>query len=359
MSSLNGYGPANRLDLSQARVLVVDDEPANVVLLQRLLELDGYKFIATETDSRNVATRCVQFQPDIILLDLMMPYLDGFQVLSSIRPYLHGETYLPVLVLTADITPETKRRALAEDTRDFLVKPFDRGEVLLRVRNLLETRFLYRELGRQNEDLEIRVRERTVELENSRREVEDSQREVLQRLSQAAEFRDDDTGQHTQRVGETAGALAMVAGLDMEHASLIRRAAPLHDVGKIGISDTILLKPGKLTEDEFETMKMHTLIGGAMLANGQSPLVNLAHNIALTHHERWNGKGYPHGIREEEIPIEGRILALVDVFDALTHERPYKKAWTREAAAEEILRGSGQQFDPHLIPHFMRVIGYA
>src|SRR5206468_1352089 len=158
-------------------------------------------------------------------------------------------------------------------------------------------------------------------------------------------------------VGETAAQLAAAAGLDPDHASLIRRAAPLHDVGKIGISDTILLKPGKLTEEEFELMKLHTTIGGAMLANGQSPLVNLAHNIALTHHERWNGKGYPQGLGEDEIPIEGRILTLVDVFDALTHSRPYKPAWTAERAVEEIQRGAGLQFDPGLVPHFLHVIG--
>lgn len=358
MSENDNFAPLSRLSLNSARFLVVDDEPANVLLLKRLLEINGYSNVVTEIDSRAVAGLCEVFQPDIILLDLMMPHLDGFGVLAAIQPYLHSQTYLPVLVLTADASPDAKRRALAEGARDFLLKPFDHPEVLLRVRNLLETRFLYQRLGQQNADLEHRVQERTSELERSRREVEESQQEVLQRLAQAAEFRDDDTGQHTQRVGELAAELAQAAGLDKQHVSLIRRAAPLHDVGKIGISDTILLKPGKLTEEEFETMKMHTLIGGSMLANGHSPLVNLAHRIALTHHERWNGKGYPRGIGEDEIPIEGRILTLVDVYDALTNERPYKKAWSRERAAEEIRSGSGTQFDPHLVPHFMRIIGH-
>jgi putative two-component system response regulator len=359
MSENDCIAPLSRLTLDAARFLVVDDEPGNVLLLKRLLELNGYVHIVTEIDPRAVAGHCESFQPDIILLDLMMPNLDGFGVLAAIQPYLQSQTYLPVLVLTADSSPGAKRRALAEGARDFLIKPFDHEEVMLRVRNLLETRFLYQRLGQQNATLESRVRERTSELERSRREVEESQQEVLQRLAQAAEFRDDDTGQHTQRVGEMAAELARAAGLDPQHVSLIRRASPLHDVGKIGISDTILLKPGKLTEDEFETMKMHTLIGGTMLADGHSSLVHLAHNIALSHHERWNGTGYPRGLGEDEIPIEGRILSIVDVYDALTNERPYKKAWPRERAAEEIMKGAGTQFDPQLAAQFMRVIGHS
>ncbi|HEX8551198.1 MAG TPA: HD domain-containing phosphohydrolase [Abditibacteriaceae bacterium] len=340
----------------KARVLVVDDEPMNVLLLQRVLAIAGYESVKAETDPHLVAAYCETWKPDVILLDLMMPGLDGFGVLEALRPQFARESYLPVLVLTADVSPEAKRRALAEGARDYLTKPFDHAEVLLRVRNLLETRFLYQRLGQQNAQLEDRVRERTQELERSRHELEESQQEVLQRLAQAAEFRDDDTGQHTQRVGRMTGELARAISLDESQCEVIQRAAPLHDVGKIGISDTILLKPGKLTPEEFETMKAHTTIGGAMLEDGHSPLVMTAQTIAVSHHERWDGSGYPNGLHGDRIPIEGRLLALVDVFDALTHARPYKEAWPVEKAMQEIERAAGRQFDPALIEPFRALV---
>ena len=342
--------------LHAARVLIVDDQAASARMLQIVLQSDGYQNVETQTDSRLIAARCAEWQPDIILLDLMMPRLDGFGVLEALRPQFERESYLPVLVLTANVAPEPKIRALAEGARDYLTKPFDQTEVLLRVRNLLETRFLYKRLGEQNAQLENRVRARTSELERSRMELEESQVEVLTRLAQAAEFRDDDTGQHTQRVGELAGKLSRRVGLSDDVADIVRRAAPLHDVGKIGISDTILLKPAKLTAEEFETMKAHTTIGGAMLANGHSPLVTTAHTIALSHHERWDGSGYPHAVRGDAIPVEGRILSVVDVFDALTNERPYKRAWPVADALAEIERGEGTQFDPAIARPFRELI---
>jgi putative two-component system response regulator len=342
--------------LHAARILIVDDQEASARMLQIVLEKDGFESVEIETDSHAVASRCAQWRPDIILLDLMMPHLDGFGVLTALRSQFAHESYLPVLVLTADISPAAKIRALAEGARDYLVKPFDQTEVLLRVRNLLETRFLYRRLGEQNAQLEDRVRERTAELERSRQELEESQAEVLTRLAQAAEFRDDDTGQHTQRVGELAGRLACLIGLPTDYADVVRRAAPLHDVGKIGISDTILLKPAKLTLEEFETMKAHTTIGGAMLSDGHSSLVTTAHTIALSHHERWDGGGYPNGLHGDRIPVEGRILSIVDVFDALTNERPYKRAWPVADALQEIERGAGAQFDPAIVKPFRALI---
>jgi PAS domain S-box-containing protein len=201
-----------------------------------------------------------------------------------------------------------------------------------------------REQGKQL--LEQRVHERTEELAQS-------QSEILTRLARAAEFRDDDTGQHTQRVGCTASLLAQALGLPAEQAELIRQAAPLHDVGKIAISDLILLKPGKLTDEEFATMKTHAALGAALLSNGQSDVVQMAERIAGSHHERWDGNGYPQRLAGEQIPLEGRILAIADVFDALTHERPYKKAWPVEEAVAEITRQSGQQFDPQLVAAFL------
>ena len=250
-------------ELKRSRILVVDDEPVNVLLLNRILVREGYVEPLCTTDSREVQQLCEQQQPDLVLLDLMMPHIDGFGILHLLRS-TEATRHIPVLVLTADVSRETKRRALAEGANDFLTKPFDAVEVLLRVRNLLETRFLQLQLWQQNRTLEERVRERTAQLELS-------QLEVLERLAQAAELRDDDTGQHTHRVATMAAMLAEEIGLSPEEIEMIRRAAKLHDVGKIGISDTILLKSGKLTPDEFEVIKTHAAIGAALLEADAQP----------------------------------------------------------------------------------------
>ncbi len=343
-----------------AKFLIVDDELANVRVLEQLLEEWGCFNVESTTDPCETLSRYSAFQPDIILLDLMMPDLDGFQVMEQLKPSIPAGIYLPILVLTADISAQAKRKALAAGAKDFLTKPFDSTELLLRIWNLLETRFLHRQIQNQNQVLEHRVRERTAELEEAQvkilehvEEVERSQLEVLERLARAAEFRDDDTGQHTQRVALAAALLARQLGLDEKQASLIQRTAPLHDVGKISISDLILLKPGKLTAEEFETIKTHAEVGGALLSGGRSELVQMAERIALTHHERWDGSGYPQGLQGEAIPIEGRILAIVDVFDALTHARPYKSAWPVEKAVAEIVSQSGRQFDPRVVEAFL------
>jgi len=334
--------------IKNARILIVDDQEANVLYLETILRKSGYKTFRSTGDSRQVLPLFHESRPDLILLDLMMPYLDGFGVMEQLKPLIADDSYLPILVLTADISPETRRRALSSGASDFLVKPFDPTEVVLRIHNLLSAWFLHVLPQQQNLVLEEKVRERT-------RELEASQLEVLERLAQAAEFRDDDTGRHTRRVGQMAALLAAQMGLPDEQVEIMRQAAPLHDVGKIGISDTILLKPGKLSDEEFDTIKGHAAIGARLLAEGRSSFVNIAEIIALSHHERWDGRGYPRGLREEEIPLEGRIVAIADVFDALTHERPYKKAWPSEAAREEIERQSGKQFDPRVVEAFLQV----
>ena len=328
-------------EMLSARLLVVDDEERNVRLLLRVLERGGYSNIKCLNDSRDVASCVADFRPDAILLDLRMPYKDGFDVMRELSALVPPSSFLPIIVLTADVTIEAKQKALEAGASDFVTKPFDAHEVLLRVRNLLRTRFL-------NQNLEEKVSSRT-------RALEEAQIEILQRLAQAAEFRDDDTGQHTQRVAQIAAALAENLGFSSDEAHLIRQAAPLHDVGKIGIPDSILLKPGKLTDEEFAAMKHHTIIGANLLSEGHSPVMLLAERIALSHHERWDGNGYPQGLKGEEIAIEGRILAVVDVFDALTHERPYKKAWAVEDALAEITRCEGAQFDPEIVQAFLQL----
>ncbi|MEO8200469.1 MAG: HD domain-containing phosphohydrolase [Gemmatimonadota bacterium] len=335
-------------DPTQARILIVDDELGNVDVLTRMLRAAGYVSIKGLTDSTQVITQVQQFRPDLILLDLTMPVMDGFAVLEQLAPVIPEFSYLPILILTGDMRFEARQRALSSGAKDFLLKPFDLTEVLLRIRNLLETRSLYLQLQEQNQNLEVRVAERT-------RELEEARVEVLQRLSEAAEYRDDDTGQHTKRVAWLSVALGRALALDPYTLELLRWSAPLHDVGKIGIPDGVLLKPGRLTPAEAEIMKTHTTIGARILMGGQSPLIQMAEMIALNHHERWDGTGYPGGIRGEAIPLEARLVAVADVYDALTHARPYRAAWTIEATLAEIVAGAGTHFDPRIVGVFMQL----
>ncbi|HEX8237776.1 MAG TPA: HD domain-containing phosphohydrolase [Abditibacteriaceae bacterium] len=331
----------SELSLKDARILIVDDEPANVRYLEVILQQAGYKNIQVTTDAREALPRFNEFQPDIVMLDLNMPHLDGFAVMEQMQAQIADDSYLPFLVLTADATSQVKRKALGAGAKDFIAKPLDATEVILRTNNLLQTRF-------QNVVLEQKVQARTVKLE-------EAQLETLQRLAIAAEYRDDDTGLHTRRVGVISGHLARCLDLPKHQVDLIEQTSPLHDVGKIGISDTILLKPGKLTEEEFATMKHHAAIGGKILSGSSSPWLQMAGEIALSHHERWNGKGYPGGLEGEAIPLVGRIVAVADVFDALTHERPYKRAWPIGEALAEIERQGGHQFDPRLTIAFLKL----
>jgi putative two-component system response regulator len=276
----------------------------------------------------------------------MMPHMDGFAVMSQLAARVPAGEYLPVLVLTADISPEARARALSAGAKDFLTKPLDHLEVLLRIRNLLETRQLHLQLATQNRVLDERVQART-------RDLEEARIEILDRLAIAAEFRDDDTGQHTLRVGITSARIAERIDQAPSQVELIRRAAPLHDVGKIGIPDAILLKPGKLTPEEWRIMQTHATVGTRILRGSRAPVLQLAEQIALCHHERWDGTGYPTGTRGESIPLAARIVAVADVFDALTHDRPYKAAWPASDAIAEIRRQSGIQFDPLLVEAFL------
>lgn len=334
--------------LRDMRILLVDDEPVNVRLVSRVLQLAGYRHVETLTDSCAVISTCMREGelPDLLVLDLMMPEFDGFDVMRALDAVVPPEHYLPILVLTADISPSTRNEALSAGAKDFLSKPFDTTEILLRIQNLLEVRSLYSKVQEQKRTLESRVRERT-------RDLEDAQIEILGRLARAGECRDDDTGHHAQRVGEMAARIGAQLGLSAADIDCLRRAAPLHDVGKIGISDTILLKPGKLTAEEFNLMKTHAETGARLLAGGTCSLVQMAEIIALSHHERWDGTGYPYGLQGESIPLPGRIVALCDVYDALTNERPYKKAWSHEEAVAEIERCSGRHFDPRVVAAFV------
>ncbi|MEO8519808.1 MAG: HD domain-containing phosphohydrolase [Acidobacteriota bacterium] len=330
-----------------ARILIVDDEEPNVEMLRRLLERAGFSRIETTNDGREVPDLYVKFRPDLILLDLHMPHCDGLAVMDELNQIAEA-TYLPILMLTGDESQEARREALSRGAKDFLNKPFHSDEVLLRIGTLLETRFLYLQIQSQNQILEAKVRDRT-------RELESAQIEIIERLARAAEFRDDNTGQHTERVGQMAALVARQIGLPDAQVSLIRRAAPLHDVGKIGIPDSILLKLGKLSPEEFAIVKTHTTIGAKILSGSRFTILQLAEEIAFNHHERWDGEGYA-GVAGPAIPLAGRIVAVVDVFDALTQKRPYKSAWPVAEAIAEMERQRGRQFDPALIDAFLHVI---
>jgi putative two-component system response regulator len=337
-----------RKDIVQnSRILIIDDKPENVLLLERILTESGYRHLRGITDSREALQTFFDFQPDLVALDLRMPHVDGIDVLKQMRSRIPPGDFVPVLVLTADNSQKTRREALSLGAKDFVTKPLVLAEVLLRIYNLLETRWLHVALQRYNFTLEEKVRDRTNDLE-------EAQLEILQRLALAAEYRDDCTGRHTHRVGQLAALLGSAVGLPAGHIELIRRAAPLHDVGKIGIPDSILLKPGKLTSEEYAQVKTHTDIGRSILSGSKFPILQMAESIAMYHHERWDGLGY-NGLKEESTPVEARIVAVVDVFDVITHARPYKEAQTRAVAIDCIREEAGKQFDPALAQAFVQL----
>jgi putative two-component system response regulator len=334
-------------ELRSLDILILDDESRNVDVLQRLLARSGYERMRSTTDAREAIASMRERLPDLILLDLHMPVMDGFAVMAAVREFVPEGAYLPILVLTGDLEPDTRQRALSVGATDFVTKPFEATEVLLRIRNLLVTRHLHVRLQRHNEELEEKVRLRT-------RELEDAQLEILSRLALAAEYRDDVTGHHAQRVGVLSAFLALELGMEKSFADLLQRAAPLHDVGKIGIPDSILLKKGKLTAEEFELMRTHIDIGARILGGSRFDLLIIAREIALSHHEKWDGTGYK-GLKGTEIPISGRIVAVADAFDCLSHERPYKMAFSFPDALERIVIDRGLHFDPDVVDALTRL----
>jgi putative two-component system response regulator len=337
-----------QLDIKSASLLIVDDEPVNVKLLEKMLSACGYQNFRSTSDPRDVIGICEDTLPDLILLDINMPYLDGYQVMAQLKEHNVAKD-TPVLMLTAQADQSSRIQALEMGARDFVSKPFDRVELLARIRNLLEVSLLHRKVKEQNRSLEHKVRERT-------KELEDTRLEITRRLGRAAEYRDNETGLHIIRMSKMSQLLGLSAGMSDREANLLLHASPMHDIGKIGIPDSILQKPGKLNPEEWEIMKTHAEIGAEILSGDESELLKTARMIALTHHEKWDGSGYPRGLKGEEIPLVGRIVALSDVFDALTSERPYKKAWPVDDAVKFISENSGIHFDPGLVQHFMNVL---
>ncbi|MFO7749406.1 MAG: response regulator [Desulfobacteraceae bacterium] len=333
-------------EIGSARILIIDDSQVNLDLLEGIVTSAGYTSVLTLSDPREAGTVYQAFQPHVVMLDLSMPYLDGFQVMALLQE-IEKDSYIPVMVLTAFQDRQTRKSALECGAQDFLSKPFDNLEVLTRLRNMIRVRLLHNQTQNQNIILEEKVKLRTMELEKTRLEI-------IYRLGQAAEYRDTETGAHIIRMSRMCKVLGELAGMNEKEVDLLVNASPMHDVGKIGVPDSVLLKSGRLTPEEWQIMTQHTVIGGTLLEGLDDDLMVLARGIALTHHEKWDGTGYPSGLKKESIPFCGRIAGLVDVFDALTSRRPYKDPYPAEKAFEIISRGRGTHFDPELVDLFFQ-----
>ncbi len=318
-------------------VLVVDDTSDNISLLNEAL-MDRYTVKVAKSGKK--AIEIARSMPvDIILLDVMMPHMDGFETCRRLKedPLTRR---IPVIFVSARGEAEDETMGFSCGGVDYITKPIKASIVQARVKTHLA-------LYDQNITLDEKVRERTAELTETRLEI-------LNRLGRAAEYRDNETGMHVIRMSRYARIIALEYGLPEEEAELLFNVAPMHDVGKIGIPDKVLLKPGKLDEEEWRIIRTHCEIGRKIIGNHKSRLLQSAAMVAHTHHEKWDGSGYPSGLKGTEIPLFSRIVALVDVFDALTSERPYKKAWSVEDATAEIRACSGRHFDPDVVRAFLR-----
>ncbi|MCU0821898.1 MAG: two-component system response regulator [Spirochaetes bacterium] len=334
------------VDISKSTILIVDDIKSNIDLLMSLLKNE---YIFSYATSGMGAIESLKSRPaDLILLDIMMPEMDGYKICKMLKSD-ENTIDIPVIFITALSESEDKTLGFRLGAVDYITKPFDIEEVKARIETHLNLKKAREELQNQRAILEMKVRERT-------KELYDTRLEIVYRLGRAAEYRDNDTGMHIKRMSMYCVRLGRAIGLSDEECDLILHASPMHDVGKIGIPDSILLKPGPLTKVEWERMKAHTTIGGEILSGHDSPQLKMAESIALTHHEKWDGTGYPKGLKGENIPLEGRISCICDVFDALVSVRPYKKSWPVNDAVEEIKKGGGTQFEPMLVDKFVNII---
>lgn len=331
------------------RILICDDSLTNVLILSKLIEQEvESSSITSLTDPFKVMPQLEHDEYDLILLDLEMPGMNGIEVLRDIRSKWQMDQ-LPVIIITGSQKENIRTRSLSYGANDFMHKPFDQTEICLRVNNTLKISKAHKVLENKKNQLEALVQRRTQELDIT---VE----YLIHRLGMIGEYKDDETARHVQRVGKIARVIAEGYGLPADLCYMLEKAAPLHDIGKIGIPDRVLLKPGPLDPDEWELMKMHTRYGFELLSGSNSPVIQLARSIAASHHERWDGKGYFQGLSGESIPIEGRITSIADVFDALVSHRPYKECWPVQRAAEYILEQSGSAFDPKLVIVFEQCI---
>ncbi len=345
-----------------SRILIIDDDMAVGMTLEELLKDHDYSMVRYISDPRETEKVFNEFHPDLILLDIRMPHMDGFQVMDLLKTLKQG-AFIPILVLTAETEESICLRALSSGATDFLNKPYKISEVLARIQNLLHIRQLHTELEGKKDFLEDKVRDRTAqlrqaitELDSMHAQVKEAYIETIYRLTRATEYKDEETANHVKRLSLYAAAIGRAMGMNEAAVELLLYASPMHDIGKIGIPDSILFKGSKLTEDEWKVMKSHPIIGYEILKESKAPVLKLGAIIALGHHERWDGSGYPHGLKGEQIPLEARILSLVDVYDALRSKRHYKEPFDHETTCKIILEGDGrvmpQHFDPKLLGVF-------
>jgi len=334
-------------------ILAVDDEEPMRKLLRVNLTVDGYDVI-TASSGISALELMEEYKPDLVILDIMMPKMDGYAIAERLRR--QDETrVIPIIMVTALREADDRVKAWELGADGFLSKPVDLRELLTRVNSLLKVKDYNDHLRDHQRELEAELAKRTEELQQAFRKTKTASLETIHRLSRAAEYRDEDTGAHIQRVSHYAAAIARQMGLDDESVKSILYAAPMHDVGKIGIPDRILRKPEKLDPDEWETIKKHTIIGAEILSGSDADSIELARVIALTHHEKWDGSGYPDGLKGTDIPLAGRITAIADVFDALTSKRPYKDPFSVEEALGIIWAGRGSHFDPKVVDAFFTI----
>ncbi len=328
------------------QIVIVDDNPVNLKLMESLVKRANSDYLPmTFQDSAKGLDWCLNNVIDLLIVDYMMPAPDGLEFIRRYREHPENAD-IPVLMITADHEKETRYAALESGANDFLTKPIDNAEFRARLRNMISLRRSQKALSDRAAWLAEKVAEATSE-------ILDREHEMITRLSRAAEFRDPETGAHIQRMSNYSQIIAGQLGLPQEEQELILRAAPMHDVGKIAIPDHILLKPGKLDQDEFAIMKTHAEKGFEILCGSRSSLLDIAAMIARSHHEKFDGSGYPLGLAGEAIPLYGRIVAVADVFDALTTERPYKKPWAIEDAMDFLFANAGTHFDPLCVAAFI------
>jgi putative two-component system response regulator len=331
----------------QARIVFVDDNVANLKLYSVLArQLEGPVQIETFSVSASALRRCQADEPDLIVLDYRMPPPDGLEFIRDFRR-THPDSDTPIIMITGDSDREIRHRALAMGASDFLNKPADPVEFLSRVRNLLKLHERGVRLANHAANLAEEVRQAT-------HEIADREHETITRLMRALEYRDNDTGMHVVRMGQYAHLIGRVMKLSDEQQDLLLRATPMHDIGKVSTPDHVLLKPGKLDPAEWALMRDHSKAGYDILSGSSSRILQMAAEIALSHHERWDGAGYPAGLRGEAIPLSARICAVGDVFDALMSNRPYKRSWRFEDAMTLIQREGGKHFDPVIAQWFVR-----
>ncbi|NWD06338.1 response regulator [Pseudomonas gingeri] len=333
---------------AESEVVIIDDVAVNLHLLESCLRASGLTNIRTFSDSGEGLAWLQIHRWDLLLLDLYMPSPDGFEILERLKQRSRIES--PIIIVTALNDPKNRRRGLEMGANDFICKPIDLPEVLLRVRSCLELAQTTRLLRDANADLERKVERRTAQLEAG-------YQAILKSLGRVAGYADHDAGNHTRRVGDSAALLAKAVGMPRQWCDLIRMAAPMHDMGNVGVATAILQKPGELSVLEREAMQEHSRIGHDLLHDDNgSAITDLAAQIALAHHERWDGSGYPNCLQGEAIPLPARIVAICDVYDALRMTRPYRQAWSVERAREHLCEQAGEHFDPLLVDIFCNML---